>query len=160
MTEHTIYFTVGKGTVTATLFTDNELVGVGVTTNAAGFWRSLQDLINTILLEPDDDVQYVASPCADALVWKSHEVLEDEALCDDEEAYYNMDPLEREEAGYLADGTMFADPGGNSALRAATPDNPRNLPCPTCYRPNRLTPADVARGYQCNGCAEHDEMGF
>lgn len=24
----------------------------------------------------------------------------------------------------------FADPGGNSALRAETPTNPRNLPCP------------------------------
>src|SRR5208282_4777896 len=27
----------------------------------------------------------------------------------------------------------FADPGGRSALRAATPTNPRNLPCPTCH---------------------------
>ena len=38
---------------------------------------------------------------------------------------------------------MFADPGGESALRAATPSNPRNLPCPNCEQPNRLTPADV-----------------
>jgi hypothetical protein len=55
---------------------------------------------------------------------------------------------------------QFADPGGNSALRAATRGNPRNLPCPTCKQPNRLTPADVARGYQCNGCADQDERGF
>ena len=26
----------------------------------------------------------------------------------------------------------FADPGGRSALRAATKNNPRNLPCPNC----------------------------
>lgn len=48
----------------------------------------------------------------------------------------------------------FADPGGKSALRAATLRNPRNLPCPTCGAENVLTPADVAKGYQCNGCAD------
>lgn len=54
---------------------------------------------------------------------------------------------------------MFADPGGRSALRAASKSNPRNLPCPTCERPNMLTPADRAHGYQCDACANHDE-GF
>ena len=53
----------------------------------------------------------------------------------------------------------FADPGGRSALRAASPDNPRNLPCPTCEKPNRLTPADQARGYQCDSCADQVEHG-
>lgn len=53
----------------------------------------------------------------------------------------------------------FADPGGNSALRAATPDNPRNLPCPTCGWPNSLTPKDVSLGYQCDGCADAMETG-
>ena len=53
----------------------------------------------------------------------------------------------------------FADPGGNSALRAASRANPRNLPCPTCGRPNRLTPADVRRGYQCDACADRAEGG-
>lgn len=53
----------------------------------------------------------------------------------------------------------FADPGGNSALRAATRDNPRNQPCPTCDWPNRLTPADVERGYQCDRCADAMERG-
>lgn len=48
----------------------------------------------------------------------------------------------------------FADPGGHSALRAATHNNPRNLPCPTCGRENVLTPADVAQGYQCDHCAD------
>ena len=51
----------------------------------------------------------------------------------------------------------FAEPGGRSALRAATTRNPRNLPCPTCGEPNRLTPADQQLGYQCNQCADRDE---
>jgi len=51
----------------------------------------------------------------------------------------------------------FADPGGHSALRAETPSNPRNLPCPTCGTPNVLTPADKAHGYQCDACADRDE---
>jgi hypothetical protein len=53
----------------------------------------------------------------------------------------------------------FADPGGNSALRAATPSNPRNLPCPTCGSSNRLTPKDRALGYQCDSCADRAEGG-
>lgn len=57
----------------------------------------------------------------------------------------------------LAD--RFADPGGESALYPATADNPRNLPCPTCHWPNRLTPNDVARGYQCDSCATAAERG-
>lgn len=54
----------------------------------------------------------------------------------------------------------FADPGGRSALRAATEDNPRNLPCPTCGEPNRLTPADKSLGYQCDYCADAAEQGM
>ncbi len=55
----------------------------------------------------------------------------------------------------------FAEPGGNSALRAASKSNPRNQPCPTCGTPNVLTPADVRRHYQCNRCADADEgIGF
>ena len=61
---------------------------------------------------------------------------------------------------YLIDGVGFADPGGESALRAETPDNPRNLPCPTCGWPNRLTPIDRARGYQCDACATAIERGM
>jgi len=55
------------------------------------------------------------------------------------------------------DRSEFADPGGHSALRAESPTNPRNLPCPTCGTPNVLTPADVVRGYQCDACADRDE---
>jgi endogenous inhibitor of DNA gyrase (YacG/DUF329 family) len=61
------------------------------------------------------------------------------------------DPIEH--AGYAG----FADPGGRSALRAATRSNPRNLPCPTCGRPDQLTPADKRRGYQCDHCADAAE---
>jgi hypothetical protein len=53
----------------------------------------------------------------------------------------------------------FADPGGRSALRAASKRNPRNLPCPTCKQPNRLTPADRAADYQCDECADRAEGG-
>ena len=58
------------------------------------------------------------------------------------------------------DGSEFADPGGKSALRAASKRNPRNLPCPTCGAKNRLTPADRARGYQCDACADQIERGY
>lgn len=54
----------------------------------------------------------------------------------------------------------FADPGGTSALYAADDSNPRNLPCPSCHWPNRLTQADVARGYQCDSCANAAENGM
>ena len=55
----------------------------------------------------------------------------------------------------------FENPGGNSALRRATKANPRNLPCPTCKRSNRLTPKDKVLGYQCDSCANADEgVGF
>jgi hypothetical protein len=51
----------------------------------------------------------------------------------------------------------FADPGGESALRAADEKNPRNHPCPTCKRPNLLTLKDVRLGYQCDFCARRAE---
>lgn len=57
------------------------------------------------------------------------------------------------------DRSEFADPGGRSALRAASASNPRNLPCPTCRKPDRLTPKDRALGYQCDECADSAE-GF
>jgi len=58
------------------------------------------------------------------------------------------------------DGVGFAEPGSGSALRAETTDNPRNLPCPNCGAENVLTPADRARGYQCDICADQAERGF
>jgi len=53
----------------------------------------------------------------------------------------------------------FQDPNGHSALRKATKNNPRNLPCPTCKEPNKLTPKDVRLGYQCDECADLIERG-
>jgi len=52
------------------------------------------------------------------------------------------------------DRCEFAHPGSGSALRAAGPGNPRVHPCPNCREPNVLTPQDVARGYQCDSCAD------
>lgn len=53
----------------------------------------------------------------------------------------------------------FAQPSGRSALRAATAENPRDLPCPTCGEPDRLTERDRQLGYQCDTCADSAE-GF
>lgn len=55
----------------------------------------------------------------------------------------------------FADQLDFADPGGRSALRAGV----RDLPCPTCQTPNRLSATDWQLGYQCDACADSQE-GF
>lgn len=68
-----------------------------------------------------------------------------------------MFPMYGEDGEYLIDGVGFADPGGRSALRAETEDNPRNLPCPTCGQPNKLTPLDVKNHYVCDSCADEAE---
>jgi hypothetical protein len=65
----------------------------------------------------------------------------------------------REDDAEFDRNRMFADPGGNSALRAATPDDPRNLPCPNCGEPDRLTPLDRDAHYQCDSCADLAEGG-
>ena len=62
-----------------------------------------------------------------------------------------------EDEDYLIDGVGFADEGGRSALRAATKNNPRIYPCPTCGKPDRLTLIDKQHGYQCNSCADRAE---
>lgn len=69
---------------------------------------------------------------------------------DEDEDVDNYDDYERGD---------FADPGGNSSLRAASPTNLRNLPCPSCERENMLTPKDVTLGYQCDACADEVERG-
>jgi hypothetical protein len=53
----------------------------------------------------------------------------------------------------------FAQPGGNSALRAASARNPRIFPCPDCETPDVLTAADKALGYCCDRCADRKERG-
>ena len=67
--------------------------------------------------------------------------------------------VEMNESYYGDEGGNIRFAGPGSALRASTKRNPRNLPCPTCGTPNRLTPADAARGYQCDSCANRDEGG-
>lgn len=51
----------------------------------------------------------------------------------------------------------FADPGGHSALYAASPENPRIYPCPQCGAENVLTPRDQRAGYVCDRCADMAE---
>jgi hypothetical protein len=74
---------------------------------------------------------------------------------DDDEPEWDDDdyPIEDEDEEAMR-RRMFRDPGGRSALRAESPTNPRNLPCPTCGQPDRLTPKDRALGYQCDDCAD------
>jgi hypothetical protein len=72
-----------------------------------------------------------------------------------DEGYYEEDYGEEND-----DDCDFADPGGVSALRTATPDNPRDRPCPNCGHPDRLTRRDVALGYQCDSCANAIERGW
>jgi len=69
------------------------------------------------------------------------------------------DGMDDDGDNHKIDGVGFADPGGRSALRAATKGNPRNLPCPTCGKANRLTRIDKLRGYQCDECADRAEGG-
>jgi len=66
---------------------------------------------------------------------------------------YDYDNLQK-------DSMDFANPGGNSALRAATPNNPRIFPCPDCGEPDKLTPSDRAHSYCCDECADHKERGW
>jgi hypothetical protein len=81
-------------------------------------------------------------------------------LSDEDWEEFVQDQMDREYFGDDEDSIDFADPGGTSALRAATRSNPRNLPCPTCGGEDRLTPQDVALGYQCDPCADRAERGF
>lgn len=78
-----------------------------------------------------------------------------------EDTDYDLNDLpDLEDDNYLIDGVGFSIPGGNSALRAETKDNPRNLPCPECHRENVLTPLDMANSYVCDSCADQAEGSF
>lgn len=83
----------------------------------------------------------------------------DELFEQDDFENMNANEADDYEDDDFTDGERFAQPGGTSALRAATRSNPRNLPCPTCGRPNMLTPKDRSLGYQCDLCADRDEGG-
>jgi hypothetical protein len=83
---------------------------------------------------------------------------EDDDLC--YECSYRECGEDYDDEDYLIDGVGFADPGGNSSLRAATEDNPRDCPCPTCGAENVLTRIDVEHHHQCNRCADAAERGW
>lgn len=115
-------------------------------TNNAGV-EALEDKnIDEVSMSPDDPDDFGFD----------HEDDEQDGDYEDEDPdfgdYHDQDDLDD-------DRSHFADPSGRSALRAATPDNPRVHSCPTCGHPNRLTTADVARGYQCDDCADAAETG-
>jgi hypothetical protein len=90
---------------------------------------------------------------------------EDDFDADCEEEDYDEDCDEDEDYGCTEDddcncmrctgGAPFRDPGGESSLRAGELKHP----CPTCRWPNKLSDADKARGYQCDGCAKAQEHG-
>jgi len=70
----------------------------------------------------------------------------------------NREHYNEEEWEYMCE--RFSDPGGDSALHPETDRNPRNLPCPTCGHPDRLTRLDKSKGYQCDSCADRAERGY
>lgn len=72
---------------------------------------------------------------------------------------YRYDDEDFDEPDWDGEPIQFSDPGGNSALRAATASDPRIHSCPTCESSNRLTQRDVSLGYQCDSCADRDERG-
>jgi len=85
----------------------------------------------------------------------------DERAEDVDASLYDDNPCDDpNDPAWLIDGVGFADPGGNSALRAATASNPRDRACPDCGTPNVLTRIDEARGYCCDACADRNEMGW
>jgi hypothetical protein len=118
-----------------------------------GPWREIQgariDSLDGADLDAltDDDRARIQDALIDALI-------DSELQDDDSEDYWTAEMDDQ-----LIDGVGFADPGGRSALRAATPDNPRIHPCPDCGAPDVLTPIDVARGYCCDRCADRNERG-
>ena len=77
--------------------------------------------------------------------------------CNEDLSQEYYDDHECDDDSYMIDGVGFADPGGHSALRAATPNNPRDCDCPTCGAENVLTRIDRQRGYQCDSCADRAE---
>jgi len=107
---------------------------------------------------PEDYDEYEQDPDFDEDDFDDVDDVHDDSGCPDASANYAQSDPSSE--SFLIDGVGFANPGGNSALRAATKKNPRNLPCGTCKRPNMLTPADKRKGYQCDGCADRDEGGW
>ena len=77
----------------------------------------------------------------------------DPEIEDEDEDEIEIDDIPYDDDDYCG----FADPGGVSALRAATDSNPRIFDCPQCRHPNMLTSLDKALGYVCDRCAGLNE---
>lgn len=109
-------------------------------------------------MDPEDNDQLSESQVAeeqnDCGYERSFETDED---CEEFEREMEAEFRHDEEEDYLIDGVGFAREG--SALRAETASNPRIYSCPNCDAPNVLTRFDVARGYQCDRCADAAERG-
>ena len=73
----------------------------------------------------------------------------------DEDGFESFNDFDDDFEGF-EETEPFADPGGRSSLRAGD----RVHPCPTCGKENRLSAADVRRGYQCDQCADAEEGAF
>jgi ribosomal protein L44E len=67
------------------------------------------------------------------------------------------EPDERRDYRVRSLGVVYDD---EEEYEEALTANPRNLPCPMCDAQNVLTPADVARGYRCDQCADYIERGW
>jgi hypothetical protein len=104
----------------------------------------------------DEEDQEITEKCGECLDRESCDLYL-ECIDDMQRVCDNWDDPMYEEWAWARE---FADPGSGSALRAETEDNPRIHPCPNCGEPNRLTPKDVALGYQCDACADAIERGY
>ena len=76
-----------------------------------------------------------------------------------------LQKIDQVNEGYWDDEDDYDDDGFNrnrfrqpgSALHPGTKDDPIDQPCPTCGEENVLTRRDVAKGYQCDTCADRAE---
>lgn len=76
-----------------------------------------------------------------------------------------LEKIDEMNEGYWDDEDDYDDDGFNrnrfrqpgSALHPGTKDDPIDQPCPTCGEENVLTRRDVAKGYQCDTCADRAE---
>jgi len=120
--------------------------------NMAGYHESLAE--DGIRLEDDEDSDTAVDyPCWGCNIKEATTSFMDKPFC---VPCYKATA----EGNHVRDTCSFADPGGNSALRAAGPGNPRIHPCGDCGASNVLTPQDKARGYCCDSCADRKERGW
>lgn len=120
-------------------------------------WLLDQDFV--VQLPADSDSHLVIELRGGPARWEMKRD-ETEAAVDDAPTFDDEPPSGRDFDDLDGGDLDFADPGGNSALSAESPSNPRDQPCPTCGCPNCLTLKDVKLHYQCDRCADRAERGF